>query len=650
MIASALANHLWQSTLVAAIACVVTLALRRERAAVRHGVWLAASLKFLVPFAVLTSLGTRFGWRRPIVVASFTPYDVIVDASGGLVPPTAVRFAARSVPHPVVTAVADVLPAAMAAVWVVGAIALVALWVVRWRRVANVVRASRAIEHGPIVDSLRRAEHRAGITRPVRLVSSQNALEPGVFGIVAPTLVWPARLSDHLSTDQIEGILAHEATHVVRRDNFVALLHMGVQAAFWFHPMVWWIGRRLVDERERACDEAVVRAGSTRDTYAESILKTCQFFVESPLTCVSGVTGSDLKKRIERIMTGDTGVALNVWKKILLGAAAAAVVAVPFVVGVITTRPVYAQQSTEGERRSVIDRREIQVRVRELETMRARVGEIYGRAQANAPVGQTPAFDVTSVKPNNSGANMIQMLPAANGGWQATNVTVGIMLRIAYQMQDNQILDAPKWFYEDRFDVVGTGTAPDRAGPMPAKLRSLLEDRFRLVTHMDKRELPVYALVLARRDGKLGPQIALSTADCPTAATAGRGRGPQVGQLPGPGERPKCGFMVGPASVTAGGASISMLTTNLSRMVGGIVVDNTGLTGTYDFTLSFAPDPGLGGRSDFPGGPPPGADRPAGDGPSIFAALQEQLGLKLESTKAPVDVLVIDRAERPRPD
>jgi len=649
MIAGALANHVWQSTLVAAIACALTLALRRERAAIRYGVWLAASLKFLVTFATLTSLGTRLGWRRPILVASFTPYDVMVDASGGLMPPTAVRFATRSTPHPVLTALVDVLPRLVAVLWVIRALALVVLWFIRWRRLSDIVRTSQPLDDGPIVDVLRRVEQRAGVKRPICLVSSESALEPGVFGVVVPTLVWPARLSDHLSTDQIEGILAHEVTHVVRRDNCTAMLHMCVQAAFWFHPMVWWIGRRLVDERERACDEAVVRAGSTRGAYAESILKTCQFFVESPLTCVSGVTGSDLKKRIERIMTSDTGVALNVWKKILLVAATATVAAVPFFVGVMTAPPVYAQRFVEIESRRAVDR-QIQANERQLEAMRARVGDIYERGQSSAAVTQSAAFDVTSVKPNNSGANMIQMLPAANGGWQATNVTVAIMMRIAYQMQDSQIVDAPKWFYEDRFDVVGTGSAPGRDGPMPAKLRALLEDRFRLVTHMEKRELSAYSLVLASRDRKLGPQLTPSTADCPVPGAGGRSRGPQPVQLPAPGERPKCGFMIGPGNIAAGGASVSMLTTNLSRIVGGIVVDNTVLTGTYDFTLAYAPDPGLGGRGDFPGGPPPGADRPAGDGPSIFAALQEQLGLKLESTKAPVDVLVIDKAERPRPD
>src|SRR5678815_3368799 len=98
--------------------------------------------------------------------------------------------------------------------------------------------------------------------------------------------------------DRIEAILAHEVAHVHRRDNLAAMVHMAVEALCWFHPLVWWIGARLIDERERACDEDVLGRGSAAEVYAESILKTCRFSIESPLRCVAGVTGADLKRRI----------------------------------------------------------------------------------------------------------------------------------------------------------------------------------------------------------------------------------------------------------------------------------------------------------------------------------------------------------------
>ena len=602
-----LANHLWQSTLVAGLAWLVTLALRRDRAGVRHAVWLAASLKFLVPFSALTSLGARFGWR-PVVVAAFTPHDLLVTTGGGALPEQAIRIAADpSTGVSTIRSIWNVAPGVLVAVWAIGATVLLATWIVRWRRMSRVAREATPMTTGPIVDTLRAIERRAGITRPIAVASSGSSLEPGVFGIVTPTLVWPARLHEHFSPEQIEAILAHEVTHVRRRDNLGAVLHLLAQAAFWFHPLVWWIGARLIDERERACDEAVVSGGSERHAYAESIVKTCRLFTESPVACVSGVTGADLKKRIEHIMLNDVRSGLTAWKKGLLAVAGCAAIAVPFAIGVMSITPLLAQQpSTDA------------------------------------------AFDVTSVKPNTAGSGMIRMLPAANGGWQAENVPLGMLVRLAFQLQDNQIVGGPKWLFEDRFDVKGTGTAPGRDGPLFDKMKSMLKDRFKLVTHIETREQSVYALVLARSDRKLGEKLTPSTTDCTPTGPNGRGRGQPT--APVPGERPKCGFMIGPGRIMVGGQTMASFAQTLSRFAGGIVVDKTNLGGTYDIELSYAPDPGISltGR-DLP--PPPGPAPVANsDAPSIFAAVQEQLGLKLEPTKAPIDVLVIDSADKPTAD
>src|SRR5215471_3608844 len=253
---ASLVNHLWQSTLIAGLAWVVTLALRRDRAGVRYGLWLAASLKFLIPFSALSSLGARFGWH-PVLVAVFTPHDVVIDAGNGALSAQALRIAAHSSTGiPAVRSLWNVAPELLFAIWALGAAALLTTWIVRWRRLSRIARQSTPLTGGPLVDALRAIERRAGVTRPILVASSGSSLEPGVFGILTPTLVWPTSLSDHLSFEQIEAILAHEVTHVRRRDNLAALIHLVAQAAFWFHPVVWWIGARLVDERERACDEA----------------------------------------------------------------------------------------------------------------------------------------------------------------------------------------------------------------------------------------------------------------------------------------------------------------------------------------------------------------------------------------------------------
>src|SRR5580704_4826161 len=136
----------------------------------------------------------------------------------------------------------------------------------------------------------------------MNVMSSPDLLEPGIIGIRRPVLLLPDGITDRLTRAELHAIIAHEWCHVRRRDNLVATLHMIIEALYWFHPMMWWIEARLIDERERACDEAVLRAGYDPHIYADGILNVCKFYVESPLVCASGVTGSDLKKRIEAIM------------------------------------------------------------------------------------------------------------------------------------------------------------------------------------------------------------------------------------------------------------------------------------------------------------------------------------------------------------
>src|SRR5262249_35922462 len=140
--------------------------------------------------------------------------------------------------------------------------------------------------------------------------------EPGVFSVFRTVLLLPDSIVDRLAPAELQAILAHELCHVRRRDNLAALMHMAVEAVFWFHPLVWWLGARLMDERERACDEEVLRMGSEAEAYAEGILKVCELYLQSPLRCVPGVTGANLKKRIEVIMANRPMLSLNLPKKL----------------------------------------------------------------------------------------------------------------------------------------------------------------------------------------------------------------------------------------------------------------------------------------------------------------------------------------------
>lgn len=283
------------------------------------------------------------------------------------------------------------------------------------------------------------------------------------------------------------------------------------------------------------------------------------------------------------------------------------------------------------------------------------------RAQAQAPATTDLAsltFEVASVKSNKSGDGRV-MIGGQPGRFNMTNVPLRQIIQLAYQIQPFQLIGAPNWASDDRFDVVAKPPAnvppagplaAGSPGPLQYMLRNLLADRFKLRAHTESREMPIYALVLARSDGKLGSKIKPAAVDC--AAMRGRGPGAPPPAPPAPGEVPQCGVSMGIGSIGAGSVPMTQLATLLSQRVGRIVVDKTGLTGVYDFNLDFTPDqiPGAGGP-----GPvlPPGAPAlPPVDpnGPSIYTALQEQLGLKLDSQRGPVEVTVVDSVDHPTED
>ena len=176
----------------------------------------------------------------------------------------------------------------------------------------------------------------SGVDKNLDVRATPGLLEPGIVGIWRPVLLLPVGLESTLSADQLHAVVAHEMHHIRRRDNLTSALHMVVEVLCWFHPLVWWVGARLIDERERACDEHVLASGAEPDVYAEGILNVCKRYVELPVACVSGVTGSDLKKRINAILAGQVGLALSGARKAVLVLAAAAALAEPVVAGMLT--------------------------------------------------------------------------------------------------------------------------------------------------------------------------------------------------------------------------------------------------------------------------------------------------------------------------
>ena len=275
------------------------------------------------------------------------------------------------------------------------------------------------------------------------------------------------------------------------------------------------------------------------------------------------------------------------------------------------------------------------------------------RAQAQAPE-RLPSFEVASVKENRSGEDRARMQTLPGGRLVVTNARLKGLIAEAFAMADPQslirfrILGGPDWIDSERYDINAKASTEfqfSAGGPprdMLLMLRSLLEERFKLVTHRETRELPTYELVVARADGTLGLRLRKSDVDCDALFAARRGGAPPPPRQPN--DPPPCGLMGGPARTIAGGASMQQLATNLSVPLERLVVDKTGLTGRFAFELAWTPE-------RMPTGtPPPGIPPIDPNGPSLFTALQEQLGLKLEPAKGPVDVLVIDSVAHPTPD
>ncbi len=686
----AIANHLWQSTLFAAAAGLLTLFLRNNRAHVRFCLWLAASVKFLVPFSLLMLVGGLMG-RHSVVLPSPASVPVIVEQVNepfaGEVTRTAAVAAPASKPG---TSVVPVF----VALWAIGCGAFVLSWCVRWGRMKIVVRAASPIP----------------LNIGVPVLSSASIFEPGVFGVFRPVLLLPAGIGDRLAPAELQAILAHERCHVRRRDNLSAVIHMVVEAVFWFHPLVWWLGTRLMEERERACDEDVLRRGSEAEAYAEGILKVCEFYLQSPLECAAGVTGSNLKKRIEAIMANRPKLNLNLSKKAGLVLAGLVVIATPVILGITHATELRAQaqlvptqeisgtwqgrvpvpQAPDGGLRLVLkiskaDRDSLKALLYTIDrnptplsatsitlkgsalklsiealnlafegTLGSDGNTITGKWTQGAdalpltmvratdqtawaipeppplpaamPADAKPEFAVAAIKPSRPGS--------PRGGYgirgqevSATNVTVNWMIKLGYNVHAHQISGGPAWLDSERYDTVGRSDTPGQPNRDQMKLmfRKLLVDRFQLRFHIEKKELPVYAMVVART----GAKIAVSNGD--------------------PHDFPGIGFGREPGVISLFGRN-----TGLNGVVNGLqsnildrpVVDQTGLTGRYDFMLRFTPDPDQ--AASF-GGVPPANTADLDAPPDIFTAFEQQLGLKLQPTKALVDVMVIDRIERPSP-
>ena len=548
-------NHLWQSTLFAALAALLTLGLKHNHARARYWVWFAASAKFLIPFALLVTLGSHIGWRAPDPTLS--RFTLTVDEIG-----TPFRAALTpGTPSHKLTLPASA-PSILIMIWAVGCAGTLVIWRLRWLHLEAALKTAR-----PLIGGLEREALQRVTTSPVRLVSSKSTFEPGVFGILRPVIMLPDGIAERLTDAQLEAILAHEVCHIRRRDNLAAAFHMLVEALFWFHPLVWWVGSRLVKEREQVCDEEVLRLGSEPQVYAEGILRVCRFYLESPLHCAAGITGTNLKQRVKDIMGSRSQPNLDLPRKLLLTSAAFAALAGPIVFGMVNLGPVQAS------------------------------------AQAAVDI---PSFEVASIRPSQpktaGEGRMLHMIKISPEGLTANNISFSELIQFAYSVAFYEI-SGPEWLKYERYEILAKTATPVALDRLKRMTRTLVEERFKFTFHREKRDAPVYALVV----GKNGPKLA------PAKSGAEKY------------------FRVSHGSFVFRDISLAEFAEHLSdlRTIDRPVVDRTGLQGTFDITMD-------GGA----------AAMLQDEGQSIFTLIQEQLGLTLKAQNGSLDILVVDHAAK----
>jgi uncharacterized protein (TIGR03435 family) len=503
-------------------------------------------------------------------------------------------------PSAPLTHTADWIAITILSVWICGFLGVVLVRFRGWLRIRGAMRASTPID----------------LQTAPAVRSSPGLLEPGVVGLLRPVLLLPEEILKHMPQPQLEAVIAHELSHVRRRDNLTAAFHMIVEAVFWFHPFVWWIGARLVEERERACDEAVLSLGGEPRDYADAIVNVCKLYVESPLTCVSGISGADLKKRIVRIMARHVGLRMSLGRKLLLGAAGFLAVAVPVVFGALHATPSRAQS----------------------------------QPQSTAASSPPYEYEAATIKPSKGPGPWAKIgMWAAPDGFSAWFITLQQIVSVAYGVERFQISGGPSWLPSERFDIeakmdaatadaLGKLSQDQRVLAQQQMLQALLADRFQLTVHRETKEGTIYTLVIAKGGPKL--QEANPGDTYPNGGTHPDATHAGAGSMQG---------SVLSGEVTAQAVPIAKLAHDLTQMLGHPVSDKTELKGVYDFKLQFTPDDRLQPPSGLAPNerlPVPPADSNAS---SLFDALQEQLGLKLELGKGPVEVIAIDHVERPSP-
>ncbi len=568
--------------------------------AVVNSLWQAIAVAALVwlalRFAQRTNAATRYAiwWAAlavvlvlpvaPRLILMLRPHREPVALEASKAPAAA---APAVIAEPVIVTVAPgrtaIWPIAVLIVW-----ASILLW--RLYQIARSYFYLRSVKRRATVSPIPLPE----IPRRADLLISSSIVSPMAVGFVRPAIVLPESLLEELSEPEREHVLLHEAAHLAKYDDWSNLAMRILAGALALHPVAIWILWQIEREREMACDDWVVaRTGAARP-YAASLAHLFELRrARRDEILASGIFGgsSQLGARIEMLLRRGRTFSPR--------ASVAGIVASTLVLGGLMLAGSF-------------------------------VPRWIAFAQRRAPL----SFEVASVKPNDSGGLNFSIRILPGGRLRGFNAPLRSLITAAYQIPDSKLSGGPGWVDSARFDIEAKGQldpAKSTEDQISQMLQKLLADRFQLKLHKETKELPVYVLLIAQNGLKLESPRGIGCFD-PYAGV------PPPTPRPGePPARPCGGFNILPGQFLGAKVPMWRLAMNLSRILGRNVVNQTGLEGPYDITLRWSPN-------ETQETEPPSADNA---GPSIFTAIQEQLGLQLKSTKGPVEYFVIDHAEKP---
>lgn len=642
-----------KATMVAGGVLLATHVARRGRAAVRH-LLLATAFVLLLTLPVASMVVPPREVSVPVAEATAIAVPSILTDLPPVVP------ASPPAGNVVVTASSPALSRPtfprVSTFWVAGSLLFVFPLLTGFVRIRRLRRDSVPWRGGhAVVAELAKG---LGVRVRIEVLLHEAAAGPMTCGVLRPALVLPPD-ARHWDQADLRRAIVHELEHIRRGDWFILCLARLVCALYWFHPLVWMAWRRLRLEAEKACDDAVLRE-ALPETYADQLVTLAErVAIDATHSALAMANRGDLFARISAVLdehqargrAGARWIVVAGVSGVLLLAGVAPLRAV------VTPRP--SQQPSAAAGRQIAEPTvtlppgtpaaspDLVAIVQEAKVTAA-VAPVPSPAPQTAAsakpadeAAKLPRFDVVSVKVNDSGGVFPGVPRLTPGRATLTNVSLRQLIQVSHNIQPYQLVGLPQWADSARFDITATSNTNATPAELLVMVRGLLVDRFQFSTRRETRQLDTYSLVEVspgsaklRRSEANCAALANAPLDQALAAAGGRDGQPRCQILP----------MTGRGRLIATGAAMNDITNVLNTVVGRLVVDKTGLSGPFDVNLAWTPDPALQAiiRQNDPLSVP--------DAPSIFTAVEEQLGLRLVADHAPVDVTVVERLERPTPD